>query len=131
MRVLLPLLIAALTLGACRGDETVAAYSAGQGTWVLAEVDGTDPGASLTLHFGEDGQVSGSAPCNRFSAQNTAPYPWFTLSPIAATKRACSELAQEQMFLTLLQAMTQSEISGNVMILRTGAGREMLFRSDG
>ncbi len=130
MRSLIPFLIATVALSACRGDETIAAYGAEAVTWVLSEVDGTDPDASLTLQFGEDGLVSGSAPCNRFSAQNTAPYPWFTLTPIAATKRACPDLAQEQQFLTLLQSMTQSEISGTVLILRTEDGREMLFRAE-
>ncbi len=130
MKLLIPFLIATVALSACRGDETIAAYGAEAVTWVLAEVDGTDPDTSLTLQFGEDGLVSGSAPCNRFSAQNTAPYPWFTLTPIAATKRACPDLAQEQQFLTLLQSMTQSEISGTVLILRTEDRREMLFRAE-
>ena len=108
-------------------DDALAAYGAGDLVWRLTEVDGAAAPASLTLEFAEDGAVSGAAPCNRFAAQNTAPYPWFALSPILATKRACPALAQEQEYLTLLQSITQSEVLDNVLILRNDAGQEMVF----
>lgn len=116
-------------VSACSADETLAAYGAGDILWRLSEVDGTPASATLTMEFGEDGAVSGAAPCNQFAAQNTAPYPWFALSPILATKRACPALRQEQEILTLLQSITQSEVLDNVLILRNDAGQEMVFNA--
>ena len=73
---------------------------------------------------------SGEAPCNAWSATQSAPYPWFALGPIATTRRACPELAAEQTFLTTLAAMTLAEAQGPVLILSSDEGLEMVFRAD-
>ncbi len=80
-------LVLALTLAACFEDETVTGYG-GDRLWTLVEMDGTAFNARATLRFGEDGKVSGQAPCNRYFSTQTAPYPWLDLGPIGATKMA-------------------------------------------
>lgn len=131
IKTVLSLLTCLLPLMACAKDETLAAYGGADHQWQLVEVDGTASSDQLTLQFSQDGAVSGAAPCNRFSARNTAPYPWFALSQIAATRRACPALAREQDLLELLQHMTQSELSGNILILRSDDGQEMVFTPRG
>lgn len=116
-----------LTLAACFGDETVAAYGASGGTWQLQSIGGAPPPGPLTLSFGESGSVTGRAPCNSLSARQTAPYPWFELTALRVTRRACPQLAAEQSLLRSLEAMTLSEVSGDVLILSTPGGPEMLF----
>lgn len=122
------LLTAMLGLGDCGGDETVAGYGGGDVTWALAELDGTAFEARATLGFPEEGRIEGEAPCNRYSGDQTAPYPWFRAEKIAATRRACPELDAEQAFLTALESMTLSEVAGDTLILSNDAGRQMVFR---
>lgn len=43
------------------------------------------------------------------------------------TKRACSDLDLESRFLAALREMTLSEVSGDILVLSTPAGREMVF----
>ena len=56
------------------------------------------------------------------------PYPWIKIENIAATKRACPDLAAESAYFTSLQAMTLSEVLGDVLILSNDEGDEMVFR---
>ena len=114
-------------LAACRDDETIAAYGAADIKWQLAEIDGLPFTATATLHFSEPGRIAGIAPCNSYSADLDAPYPWFDAQHISVTRMACDDLATENQFLQALQDMTLSEVSGNTLILSNVAGREMLF----
>lgn len=126
----LALLATLPVLAACRGDETVAAYGGGQ-TWVLQELDGAAFPARATLAFPAPGRIAGMAPCNSYSAAMTVPYPWFETGPLAVTRQACPDLAAETAFLTALQSMAYSEVSGRLLILSNDAGREMVFSSGG
>ncbi len=114
-----------LVLAACGGDETVAAYG-GAGSWELREVDGA-AADGLSLTFGERGELRGEAPCNGFSAVQTAPYPWFALTEMAITERACPDLAREAALVQRLLAMSLSEVSGHVLILSDAEAGEMVF----
>lgn len=114
-------------LAACAGDETVTAYGAAGPLWSLTEMDGAPPPAPLTLSFETPGEIAGQAPCNAFSAQITAPYPWFALGPVAMTKRGCPDLAAEARLMARLSAMTLAEASGPLLILRNDAGARMVF----
>ncbi len=116
-----------LALAGCAGDEGVRAYGAAEMTWVLASIDGVKVPSSATLEFPEPGRVSGQGPCNRWSATQTAPYPWFKLGPVAATRMACPDIKAEQLFFAALAEMTISEVSGRVLVLNNEAGREMVF----
>lgn len=113
-------------LSACFSDETVSGYG-GDRLWTLSEVDGKPFNARATIRFGEDGKVSGQAPCNRYFGTQTAPYPWLELGPIGATKMACPDLAAETAYFNALAAMSLVEVTGDVMILSNEGGRKMVF----
>lgn len=115
-----------LLVAACQRDETLTSYGA-EGTWRLTHVNDQTTEIPATISFAADGQVQGKAPCNSYSALQTAPYPWFALTPIAATKRACPDLALEQDFLTALAKMTLSEVSGDILILSNDADERLQF----
>ncbi|MGB7316546.1 MAG: META domain-containing protein [Planktotalea sp.] len=121
---------ALLLATACVGDESVAKYGAADKVWTLTEIDGTAFATRATLEFGKDGQVSGQAPCNRYSAKQSAPYPWFKLGPVLSTKMACAALESERTFFSALEAMTLSEVSQNTLILSNDQGRAMVFKSE-
>ena len=120
-------LVAPLILSLCDRDETVAAYGAGGQSWDLREIDGQPLPAPATLVFTEEGQISGQAPCNGYTGKLDAPYPWFGIKDLAATQAACAHLEAEGIYFAALMAMTQSEVSGDVLILRNDDGHEMVF----
>lgn len=109
------------------GDETVAGYGAGDGAWQLVQLDGVKFGAIGYLRFEAAGRITGAGPCNRFGGKQTAPYPWFRAERILSTKRACPDMAAESDYFQALQAMTLAEVQGDVLILSTPEGREMIF----
>ncbi len=110
-----------------RGDETLAAYGAGDANWRLVEIDGQPFKARATLGFADEGALFGQAPCNAYSGAQTAPYPWFTAENIAVTRMACADLAAETVYFEALAAMTLSEVAGETLILSNDSGREMVF----
>ncbi|WP_170575475.1 META domain-containing protein [Ruegeria atlantica] len=116
-----------LALFQCEKDETVAAYGAADQTWALQEIDGQPFEASAILRFPEEGRIEGNAPCNSYSGTLNAPYPWFEIQDLAATRATCSGLEAEGFYFAALMAMTQSEVSGSVLILRNDDGHEMVF----
>ncbi|WP_116597962.1 META domain-containing protein [Primorskyibacter marinus] len=120
------LLVPLLALAACDRDETLVSYG-GAGTWQLSALDGADYSAKATMTLGKGGAITGTAPCNSWSAMQSAPYPWFDLSPIISTRRACPDLQAETAFFTVLSQMTLSEVAGDTLLLTNDAGREMIF----
>ncbi len=108
-------------------DETVAGYMENGTVWRLAEMDGAPVDPDVTVEFARGGGVSGNAPCNAFSATQTAPYPWFELSQILSTRRACPDLKIEARFFEQLGAMSLSELSGSVLLLSNDAGDVLVF----
>ena len=126
----LPLFLV-LFLSFCdRADETVSGYGAAQTVWVLQTIDDKPFAARATLIFPEEGQLSGDAPCNGYSAAQTAPYPWFAVGQITSTKRACPALPSEALYLTTLSEMTISEVSPTTLILSNDAKRTMVFATE-
>jgi len=123
------LVFSVIGLGQCSADETVAGYGGAEQVWTLTELDGTQFSKTATLSFPERGKIAGQAPCNRYFATMDAPYPWFEAGPIGATRMACPDLDAETLFLSALSEMTQSEVSGDTLVLRNDAGREMVFKA--
>ena len=115
---------------ACNGDESVARYGAAGKIWTLAEMDGAAFSAHTTIEFGENGQVSGDAPCNRYSTEQSAPYPWFNLGPILSTKMACSDSPSETAFFSALAKMTLSDVPDETLILSNDAGETLVFKTE-
>lgn len=114
-------------LAAC-GDETVTAY-ADNHSYQLMSINGDPFDAMATLDISLAGKVSGSGPCNRYDASQSAPYPWFDLGPIASTKRACDELSEEVRFFGYLETMTLVEVAGRILILSNENKDEMVFQT--
>jgi heat shock protein HslJ len=119
-----------ILLASFLADETITGYGGAGAVWTLTELDSAPFPARATLVFEDGGSVSGQAPCNRFQAQQSVPYPWIEVGPIMATKMACPDLEAEGIYLDALQEMTLAEVSGPVLILSNDAGREMVFRAD-
>ena len=110
-------------------DETISGYADTMATYHLMTIDGAAFEAQATIRFPEEGQITGNGPCNRYSATQSVPYPWFEPGPILATKRACPELAAGGAFFSALAEMTLAEVQGPVLILTNDAGREMVFEA--
>ena len=119
-----------ILLAACNQDETVSGYlGINTGLFELVSINKAPFDASATLDLSEQGRISGSAPCNTYFANQTAPYPWFAIGPIGATKRACQDLRLEGEFFEALSRMTIAEVSGNILILTNTEDEEMVFQA--
>lgn len=96
--------------------------------WQLLAIDGAVVGFSASLRLGSDGAIAGMAPCNSYGAQNTGLLPEFAPGPIRATRRACDQLAQEQVFFDTLSTMQGAAIDGIDTLILTGPdGHSMEF----
>lgn len=118
-------------LAACGPDETISGFLDPGETWQLRELDGAPWTERAALSFPGPGRVTGQGPCNSFTAAQSAPYPWIDIGPVAATRRACPELAAEARFFAALGAMAVAEVSGDVLLLTGEEGREMVFQAAG
>lgn len=99
----------------------VMAYNNGKGA-VASLVQGT----TVTVVFGAEGRVSGSAGCNRYTAGYGADGANLKFTPAAATRKLCPQPAgvmeQEQAFLQALTTVATARVDGNRLTLRTAAG---------
>lgn len=129
MKTLLILAILLTALTACRKDETIRAYGGGDRTWALKILNDAPFPAKATLTFPKEGEIAGQGPCNRYFGAMTVPYPWFDAGPIGSTLMACPDLEVETIFLQALEAVTLSELLGDVMILSNTEGLEMVFNA--
>jgi len=127
MKRILACLFFGVSLNACVADETVSGYANPSTVYTLQSVDGVEVSYRATIQFPKEGQVTGQAPCNRYNAVQTLPYPWLEIGPIASTRMACPDLAEESTFFEALDAMTLAEATGSTLILSTTEGREMVF----
>lgn len=116
---------------AAERDETIRAYGGAGHVWTLHELDGAPFSADATLTFPEAGFIAGSGPCNSYRATLTAPFPWFGVGPILATKRACTELSAEAAFFDALRRATISEATQDTLRLSNDDGLMMVFTSGG
>lgn len=127
MKRILPL-IGLMALAACDPSETLTKYGGAAYAWRLIEVDGAPVSFANEIAFGPHGSVNGVGPCSRFTAGQTAPYPWFEIKEIDAFDEGdCALTAQQQRYFADLQEMQLVEVSGPNMVLTNEAGREMVF----
>jgi putative lipoprotein len=119
------------TRAVLRAAQTRLAGSA----WKLAElnnggtaVTSVPPGTEITAAFGEDGQLSGQAGCNRYSGAYTADATTgrFQAGPLRTTRMHCAEPAgrmeQEALYLRALERGTTYRRSGDGLEIRSGDG---------
>ena len=114
-------------VSACQADDTGTQELAADQVWALKSLNGQAFSARATLKLQPNGTVTGHAACNRFSTRNTVPYPGFTLLPMRVTRMACPDLAAETTYLQALGRMSRSDIQNDVLVLRNGAGEELVF----
>jgi heat shock protein HslJ len=80
-------------------------------------------GTQLTMIFGADGNLSGNAGCNTYTASVTTKGSTVTIGPPAATRRMCAQpqgvMEQEQQFLRALPTARFFRMEGNGLEMRT------------
>lgn len=83
-------------------------------------------GTAITAQFGADGNVSGSAGCNNYTAPYQTDGDKITIGMAAVTMKACVEpdgiMEQESQYLAALQTAATYRIDGDTMELRTAEG---------
>jgi heat shock protein HslJ len=98
----------------------VAALNNGRGAVASTLAD-----VAVTVRFGADGQASGWAGCNHWTASYTLQGPGLTFGPAAATRKMCAEpgvMEQEQRFLGALATVSEARAEGDRLELRTAQG---------
>lgn len=86
---------------------------------------GVITGSTLTMVFGTDGRVTGSAGCNSYTAAWSQQGDRLTLGPPAATRLSCAQvdvMEQEQQFLRALGTVATARQEASRLELRTAAG---------
>lgn len=77
--------------------------------WRLVSIDGIESSGDAVIQIGDDGSLSGSTGCNRFTGKGTYADKALTIDqPLATTRMACVETAidaQEQRLLSLFQGL--------------------------
>jgi len=119
----------AFVMLASETDQTVRAYAGPDSRWTLVEMQGAPFTATATMQFPQAGVITGMAPCNSYRAALTVPYPWFNSGPIAATRRACPDLAAEAAFFKALEAATLAEVRGDILILSDETDVLLIFKA--
>ena len=104
-------------------------YGAAGHEWHLITLQDAPFDARATIRFPRRNIVEGEGPCNRFRSTNTTPYPWIELGPIAATRRACPDLAAEGAFFEALEAASVVVIDGDTMTLSDEEQPLMVFKA--
>jgi len=113
-------------LTACMNDETVSGFTSTK-DWRLSTLDGAPFDEQATLTFPKAGKIEGQAPCNVYAGTITTPYPWFQIAELTVSSLSCLPPTREPEFFEALRSMSEAEVSGDILILRNDAGREMVF----
>lgn len=114
----------ALTLAGTSWDVT--GFNNGKQAVISAVI-----GTTLTMTFGADGTLSGSAGCNSYTAPFTAAGGAVTIGPPVSTRKMCTQPAgimeQEQQFLRALPTARIFRLEGDRLEMRTAADGEMVL----
>ncbi|TNF63484.1 MAG: META domain-containing protein [Rhodobacteraceae bacterium] len=109
------------TLSGCGGDP--ASLLTG-GEWRIEDVAGTGiiDASNVTLRFGKDGRISGSAGCNRMIGGYTLTGEGLSFSQMGMTMMACPEalMAQERRVLDALASVRRFDIDATGALLLIG-----------
>lgn len=92
-------------------------------------------GTEITMMFGEDGSVQGSAGCNLYFGYFTVSGETISVGPLATTRAFCPEpegiMEQEDQFLAALQTAVSYTIQNGTLDLRTADGAIAVMASSG
>ena len=103
----------------------VTLWPAQAGRWPRSTVRRPLADTEITVNFGEDGRLSGSDGCNRFSTSYTVDGDSITIAPSgASTMMACPEpvMKQAQAFVTALGSAATYAVEGASLTLNDSAG---------
>ena len=96
---------------------------------VVSLVQGTE----ITLDFGTDGRVSGSAGCNSYTGSYQSTETTLKVGALAATLKLCTDPAgvmeQETQYLAALQKAVTFDISGSTLTIRDTEGAMQVVAS--
>jgi heat shock protein HslJ len=99
-------------------------YNNGQGIVTLL------PNTAISVNFGADGQVSGNASCNTFSASYSVNGSAISISQPSSTQQFCPEpegvMNQEASFLTNLNSAANFSVNGGQLQITSAAGQIVL-----
>lgn len=136
--VLAGIVMAALLVSACGVTPTATPrpVNLAGSQWTLAALGAPGaetaalPGTTVTLVWGADGRVGGSAGCNNYSGGYTITGSKLSLSPLASTKMFCAEpqgvSEQETRYLTALQSAVSFQVQGSQLFLYDAGGQQVL-----
>jgi len=105
-----------------------------EATWELTEMDGEAvdelfPEKHPTIEFKvKENQVAGFAGCNQFRGQLILDESYLKIVGVAATKKACPLLDEEEEFLAILQEVDQYGLSGKELLLWSNGQLLLKFR---
>ena len=121
------LLLAVFCLGAkgAAADEP----SMPLGSWSVQEIDGSSITVDATFDLAEDGTLSGSAGCNRYSGHATVEGERLEIGKLASTRMMCEEEAmhvEQRFFAALEKVAAWADASGDLNLL--GAQGEVLVK---
>ena len=121
-------LAAALVLSACMEGGTGGPGLTGE-VWALRSIDGVAFDAPATLILQTDGSASGEGPCNRFSGPYGRADGGLQIGPLAATRRACADMAAEDRFFGALEGSFRLRLNDppGTLTLRRADGRTLVF----
>ncbi|WGR62642.1 META domain-containing protein (plasmid) [Paracoccus ferrooxidans] len=113
---------ATLGLAACEpATPDVPGSNIPTGAYVLVGIGSdTVPQRNVGMTIAADGSISGKAPCNQYSASQTAEPPGFALGPLTTTEMACSGNAGrlETRYLQALAAADGITFEGGVLTIK-------------
>ena len=113
---------ATLALAACEPVPTsTPGANVPTGPYVLVGIGAdTVPQRNVGMTIEANGSITGQAPCNSYSAEQTAEPPGFTLGPIASTKMGCGGRAGqlENRYLAALQQANGITFEGGVLTVK-------------
>lgn len=127
------LCLASLALAACAADPPAPAPAPLAGSvWLLDSLRGAPVTTPVSLNF-TDQRVEGVAPCNRYfgAYARAATGDGLSIGPVAATRRACPDLALEDAFLGALTDAAALRIAGATLILLDEDSNEIMRLSRG
>jgi heat shock protein HslJ len=126
------LLFMMLLITACKVMPTSTSDALDGTEWELMYIGKTTPipGSRLTIAF-EDGEVNGSAGCNRYSGNYQISGEKITLGMLAWTEMACMQpegiMEQEQAYMAFLSEVVRFEIVDGQLVLAKAAQEQLIF----
>jgi heat shock protein HslJ len=128
------ILISLLIVSGCTGQAPQDSRFGGTGWTLTSYVHNSTQvlalnGTKVTLEFGEDGRITGSAGCNHYFASYEVKGTAITVGPAGSTEMYCTSpgvMEQESVYIRLLGQVTSITVDGDQLTLADAHGRAIL-----